>query len=136
MPVLHEPQGSVSQKFSYMNYKGQTNDVQVQDSVSSLSSSSVRRCSESDDVSTYQAQEVASASSEQEQAAESISTYDVGTTTISSCSVAEQPPEFNDDDLMHLASIFEKDEHLSEDLHSFLSLLDQETTVEDFIINL
>ena len=112
LPVLHGPQGSVFQYFSYVNYKGQTI---VQDSVSSMSSSSARRCSESDEST--------------EEQAETMFTYDVG-----SCSAAAQP--FNDDDLMYLVSIFEKDEHPShdDDLHSILSL-DQETTVED-IFNL
>ena len=119
VPVLQDPQGSVFQYFSYVNYEEQT--TAIQDSVSSLSSSSVRRCSESDESTTA---EVANTVDLQ---AESMFRYDVGTNTTGS-GVAQ--PAFNNDDLMYLASIFEKDEHPShdEDLQSILSL-DQEKDI-------
>lgn len=114
-PVSRAPQGSVFHYFdhipvSYVNYEEQTN----QDSVSLSSSSSVQRYS--DETNT--------------QVASTEHRYAVDSTG----SVA-QP--FNDDDLMYLASIFDKDEHPShdDDLSSILSL-NQETSVEDFVFNL
>jgi hypothetical protein len=116
-PVLHAaPQGSVFQYFdqiplSYVNYEAQSSNVQ---DLVSLSSLSVQRYS---DEATTQI-----VSTEQ---ADAMYRYAADTT-----SVAAQP--FNDDDLMYLASIFEKDDG---DLSSILSL-DQESSVEDFSFNL
>lgn len=114
-PVSRASQGSVFHYFdhipvSYVNYEEQTN----QDSVSLSSSSSVQR--HSDETNT--------------QVASTEHRYAVDNT-----GSAAQP--FNDDDLLYLASIFDKDEHPShdDDLSSILSL-NQETSVEDFVFNL
>ena len=113
-PVLSIPQvqGSVFQYFSvpvsYVNYE---EPPSVHGSLSSSSS-------------------VQSFGTDPSAQAEAMYRHSVDTT-----SNAQQP--FNDDDLMYLASIFDKDEQHSNDndLSSILSL-NQETSVEDYFFGL
>lgn len=119
-PVLRASQGLVFQYFdhipvSYVHYEEQRHN---QDSVS-LSSSSVQQCSDETLAQIASTAQV-----------EAMHRYTVDTT-----GNVSQP--FNAEDLMYLASIFDKDEHSShdDDLSSILSL-NQETSVEDFVFNL
>ena len=112
-PVSQASQGSVFQYFDRVTVSSVNYEQSVQDSVS-LSSSSVHRYSDDSTTSSAHAADV--------QQAEDM--YSV-----------VQP--FNSEDLMYLASIFEKDEHHSTegDLSSILSL-NQEGSAQDYSFDL
>lgn len=108
-PVSQANQGSVLQYFDHTPVSSEIYDQFVQDSVSLSSSSSVHTCSDDTSALGANAQQVEEM-------------YSIA-----------QP--FNRDDLMYLASIFEKDDQSDEDLSSILSL-NQEASVEDYSFNL
>ena len=111
-PVMQASQGAVFQYFDRVTVSSVNYEQSVQDSVS-LSSSSVHRYS--DDTTT--------------------TTQAAGGHHVEEMYSIVQP--FNSDDLMYLASIFEKDEHHSNegDLSSILSL-NQEGSVQDYSFDL
>ncbi len=104
-PVSQAYQGSDLQYFDHTPVSSENYDQVVQDSVSLSSSSSVHSCSDDN------------------------SAHDASTQEVDEMYSIVQP--FNSDDLMYLASIFEKDDQPDEDLSSILSL-----NQEDYSFNL